>query len=36
MPAQEAEALIKRAYQACPYSKALRNNIAVKLALIEM
>jgi organic hydroperoxide reductase OsmC/OhrA len=24
MPAREAEALIKKAYQVCPYSKAMR------------
>jgi len=34
MPAREAEALIKKAYQVCPYSKAMRNNVAVKLSLI--
>jgi hypothetical protein len=35
MPAHEAEALIKKAYHICPYSKAMRNNVAVKLGLIE-
>ena len=35
MPAREAEALIKKAYQVCPYSKAMRNNVAIKLGLIE-
>jgi Ohr subfamily peroxiredoxin len=35
MPAQEAEALIEKAYQVCPYSKAMRNNVAVRLCLIE-
>jgi lipoyl-dependent peroxiredoxin len=35
MPAQEAEALIKKAYQVCPFSNAMRNNVAVRLGLIE-
>ena len=35
MPVREAEALVKMAYQVCPYSKAMRNNVAVKLGLIE-
>jgi Ohr subfamily peroxiredoxin len=35
MPAREAEALIKKAYQVCPFSNAMRNNVAVRLGLIE-
>jgi lipoyl-dependent peroxiredoxin len=35
IPVGEAEALIRKAYQVCPYSNALRNNVAVKLGLIE-
>jgi lipoyl-dependent peroxiredoxin len=35
IPAREAEALIKRAYQVCPYSNAIRNNVAVRLGLTE-
>jgi lipoyl-dependent peroxiredoxin len=31
----EAEALVERAHQICPYSNATRNNVAVKLGLIE-
>jgi Ohr subfamily peroxiredoxin len=31
----EAEALIERAHQICPYSNATRNNVAVRLGLIE-
>lgn len=31
----EAEALLEKAHQFCPYSNATRNNIAVKLGLIE-
>jgi lipoyl-dependent peroxiredoxin len=32
---REAEALIKKAHQICPYSNATRNNVAIKLGLIE-
>jgi lipoyl-dependent peroxiredoxin len=35
MPARQAEALIEKAYQVCPYSKAMHNNVAVRLGLIE-
>jgi lipoyl-dependent peroxiredoxin len=35
LPVGEAEALIRKAYQVCHYSNALRNNVAVKLGLIE-
>jgi lipoyl-dependent peroxiredoxin len=35
IPVWEAEALIKQAYHVCPYSNAMRNNIAVQLGLIE-
>jgi Ohr subfamily peroxiredoxin len=31
----EAEALIEKAHQICPYSNATRNNVAVRLGLIE-
>ena len=31
----EAEALIEKAHQVCPYSNATRNNVAVKLSLTE-
>jgi lipoyl-dependent peroxiredoxin len=31
----EAEALIAKAHEICPYSNATRNNVAVKLGLIE-
>ena len=30
----EAEALVKAAHQVCPYSKATRNNIPVKLSVV--
>jgi organic hydroperoxide reductase OsmC/OhrA len=29
------KALIEKAYQVCPYSKAMHNNVAVRLGLIE-
>ena len=32
----EAQALIEKAHQVCPYSNATRNNVAVKLSLTEM
>ncbi len=32
---REAEALIKKAHQICAYSNATRNNVAIKLGLIE-
>ena len=32
---REAEALIEKAHQICAYSNATRNNIAIKLSLIE-
>ena len=31
----EAEALIEKAHQICAYSNATRNNVAIKLSLIE-
>ena len=31
----EAEALIEKAHQICAYSNAMRNNVAIKLGLIE-
>jgi Ohr subfamily peroxiredoxin len=35
LPRSEAEELIEKADQMCPYSNAMRNNVAVKLGLIE-
>ena len=35
MPAEQAEQLIKRAHQVCPYSNATRGNIDVTLTRIE-
>lgn len=35
MPRREAEELIEKAHQICAYSNAIRNNVAVKLGLIE-
>jgi lipoyl-dependent peroxiredoxin len=32
---REAEALVENAHQICPYSNATRNNVAVKLGVIE-
>jgi lipoyl-dependent peroxiredoxin len=32
---REAEALIEKAHQICAYSNATRNNVAIKLSLIE-
>jgi lipoyl-dependent peroxiredoxin len=32
----EAQALIEKAHQVCPYSNATRNNVAVELSLTEM
>jgi Ohr subfamily peroxiredoxin len=32
---REAEALIEKAHQICAYSNATRNNVAIKLGLIE-
>jgi Ohr subfamily peroxiredoxin len=32
----EAEALIEKARQICPYCKAMRNNVAVRLGFIEV
>jgi lipoyl-dependent peroxiredoxin len=32
---REAEALIKKAHQICAYSNATRNNVAIRLGLIE-
>jgi osmotically inducible protein OsmC len=33
VPRAEAEALVAKAHQVCPYSNATRNNIDVKLAV---
>ena len=33
LPRAEAEALVEKAHQVCPYSNATRNNIDVKLAV---
>jgi lipoyl-dependent peroxiredoxin len=35
VPVPEAEALIRNAYQVCPYSNAVRDNVAIRLGLIE-
>ena len=35
MPAEQAEQLIKRAHQVCPYSNATRGNIDVTLSRVE-
>jgi Ohr subfamily peroxiredoxin len=35
LPRGEAEALIEKAHQICPYSNATRNNVTVRLGLIE-
>lgn len=35
LPKQEAEALMHAAHQVCPYSKATRGNIEVKLSVAE-
>lgn len=35
MPAEQAEQLIKRAHQVCPYSNATRGNIDVTLTRVE-
>ena len=34
VPKAEAEALVAKAHQVCPYSNATRNNIDVKLAVV--
>lgn len=34
MAPETAEALIEQAHQICPYSNAIRNNIAVKLSVV--
>jgi Ohr subfamily peroxiredoxin len=31
---EEAEALVEKAHQVCPYSNATRNNIDVKLSVV--
>jgi Ohr subfamily peroxiredoxin len=36
MPRGEAEALIEKADKVCPYSNAMRNNVAVKLGLVDV
>ncbi|HLK83347.1 MAG TPA: organic hydroperoxide resistance protein [Xanthobacteraceae bacterium] len=35
VPRSEAEALIEKAHQICAYSNATRNNVAIRLGLIE-
>tara|TARA_Y100000766_G_C18506830_1_gene412255 strand:+ start:299 stop:583 length:285 start_codon:yes stop_codon:yes gene_type:complete len=35
MPAEQAEQLIERAHQVCPYSNATRGNIDVTLSRVE-
>jgi lipoyl-dependent peroxiredoxin len=32
----EAKTLIEKAYQICPYSRAMRNNVAVRVGLIKV
>jgi lipoyl-dependent peroxiredoxin len=34
MPRQQAEALVQKAHQVCPYSNATRNNIDVRLVVV--
>jgi Ohr subfamily peroxiredoxin len=34
LPHEQAEALVEKAHQICPYSNATRNNIAVKLSVV--
>lgn len=34
VPRSEAEALVEKAHQICPYSNATRNNVAVKLTVV--
>jgi len=31
----DAEALVEKAHQVCPYSNATRNNVAVKLTVVD-
>jgi len=35
LPREQAEALVHAAHQVCPYSKATRNNIEVKLTVLD-
>ena len=34
LPRAEAEALVEKAHQVCPYSNATRNNVAVQLTVV--
>ncbi len=34
MPREEAEALVEKAHQVCPYSNATRNNVPVRLRVV--
>lgn len=34
MPRNEAEALVEKAHQVCPYSNATRNNVPVRLTVV--
>jgi lipoyl-dependent peroxiredoxin len=34
LPRQEAEALVEKAHQVCPYSNATRNNVDVRLSVV--
>jgi lipoyl-dependent peroxiredoxin len=34
LPRAEAEALVEKAHQVCPYSNATRNNVAVRLSVV--
>ncbi len=34
VPPEQAEALVEKAHQACPYSNATRNNVPVRLSVV--
>lgn len=34
VPREQAEALVEKAHQACPYSNATRNNVPVRLSVV--
>ena len=34
VPREEAQALVERAHEVCPYSNATRNNLPVRLNLV--
>ena len=35
LPREQALALVEAAHQVCPYSKATRNNVEVKLGVVD-